>query len=112
MKFTYYDLWKFIQEADVDDFGYHEHGYSIYKLQIYSNKNQVNIINVMANSAVCNIVFDPVEENVEVYKVEQGICNYNDPIISTDINSPISNMLGIFGYKLYPFILSLLNDNK
>lgn len=112
MKPNYYDLWKFIQEADVDDVGYHEHGASIYKLQIYSNKNQVNIVDVILDVSVCNIVFDPDEEIVKIYKVRRGICDYNNPIINADINSQINSMLGIFGYNVYPFILSLLNDTK
>ena len=112
MKANYYDLWKFIQETDVDDFGYYEHGASIYKLQIYSNKNQVNIVEVMSDLSVCNIVFDPDEESVKIYKVRRGICDYNNPIITAGINSQISSMLGIFGYNVYPFILSLLNDIK
>lgn len=112
MKLTYYDLWKFIQEADVDDFGYHEHGTSIYKLQIYSNKNQVNIVDVLSDLSVCNIVFDPDEESVKIYKVRRGICDYNNPSISAGIDSQISSMLGIFGYNVYPFISLLLNNTE
>ncbi len=105
-KYTYYDLWNFIQKAPIDEFGYCNVDDSIYKLHIYSNKNQVNIVNVLTDVSICNIVFD--EDHVEIYKVKRGVCDYNDPVISTDINSSINNVLGIFGYNLYPFIISLL----
>lgn len=112
MKKTFNDLWDFIKNTTVDEFGEYSNDNLIYKLQIYSNKNQCNVIRIIDNTPMCNIVFDPDEENVEVYKVRNGVCDYNDPIISTGVNSMISSMLGIFGYNLYPFILSLLNDNK
>jgi hypothetical protein len=85
---TFKDLYKFIQIAERDEFGY----YRISKhtaLHIYANRTQVNVCEMDGFHgwmSMMNFVFRPDEDVVVVYTVKNGVADYaaNDWKVSMD----------------------------
>ena len=79
---TFRELYDYIQ--NVEDIDKHKISKNVY-LQIYDNRNQVNI-HVMENgidnmTPNCNVVFDMDDESCNVYRVESnGFCDYEKPV--------------------------------
>ena len=83
------DLFHYIQTAERDEFGYHyPYGSdnSGIRFHIYSNLRQVNIM--VDNETVIDMVFDPGENIVTFYPVENEICDY-EAGISMKMNETI-----------------------
>lgn len=110
MEKTFNDLWGFIKNADVNEFGEYINDVSFYKLQIHSNKNQCNIIRVIDNTTLCCIVFNPDEKMVRIYKVTNGYCDYDYSLITTNVDTSINKFPGIIGYKINSYIRNLLKS--
>lgn len=110
---SFKDFYNYIQEAECDSMGMHYlNNIDDYALHIYKTKNQVNINKKGDDGmmiSIGNIIFDPEDEEVSLYCVKNGYCNYNNgftmpwdtPIGKKDNNIP--NWYGWFG----PFGLSI-----
>lgn len=74
---TFRALYAYIQEASVDELGYHNTNIEGVRFHIYSNKRQVNVI--INDKTVKNFLFDPDYGDVSIYNVVNEVADYDNP---------------------------------
>lgn len=82
---TFKDFYEYTLTAERDEYGYHELGddeeYPKYSFHIYSNNRQINVNCQMSiediYNSIGNFIFTPEEDEVTLYPVIRGNCNYS-----------------------------------
>lgn len=101
------DLYNYIQTADRDSFGIHKpFNDSDVAFHIYSGNVQVNVM--MGDVVLLNFVFDPDNEYVSIYSVEQGIADYEHPLtysMSSYINGPQAHWYSEISIDVSPIMI-------
>lgn len=84
-KLTFKDFYDYTLTAERDEYGLHEiennGSFPKYAFHIYDNKRQVNV-NCQNDAedmytSIGNFIFNPEEDDVTIYPVINGNCNYN-----------------------------------
>ncbi len=107
------DLYNYIQTADRDRFGIHKpFKDSDVAFHIYSGNVQVNMM--MGDVVLLDFVFDPDDEYVSIYSVEQGIADYEHPLMyptSSYINGPQAHWYSEISIDVSPIMVkNILTD--
>ncbi len=79
---TYDDLFKFVQKAERDSFGFHKLSKDV-ALHIYEGKRQVNVCVMDRNDfpiSVLNLIFDPSDRTISAFDVKNGVAQYDRPV--------------------------------
>lgn len=82
---TFKDFYEYILTAERDEYGYHKienNGcFPKYSLHIYDGDRQVNVNCQMAEEdipiSIGNFIFSPEEDELTIYPVINGNCNYS-----------------------------------